>query len=299
MIINSAGLAALRTGFSTLFKKGLGQASSQYAKFATVVKSTTKEQKYGWLAKIPSVREWIGARVVQNISEADYSIKEKKWELTIGVDRDDIETDNLGTYSPLFEEMGQSTGSKWDELVFSMYKLGFVMLCYDGQAFFDTDHPVLDEAGNLISVANTDGGPAGNPAWFLIDNSRVVKPVILQKRKDFNFVAKDDDKDSNVFGLNEYLYGADARANAGYGFWQFAWGSRQELTPDNYEKARVALMEMKGDYGRPLGIKPDTLMVPPRLERAAKKILVNEKGPGGEDNEFQGTAKLEVIPWLA
>jgi phage major head subunit gpT-like protein len=297
MIINGANLAALRTGFSTLFKKGLGQTSSQYKKFATVVPSTTKEQKYGWLGKIPSVREWIGARVVQNLSQSDYAIKEKKWELTIGVDRDDIETDNIGVYSPMFEEMGQSTGSKWDELVFSMYKLGFELLCYDGQFFFDTDHPVLAADGTVLSIANTDGG--NGPAWFLIDNSRVVKPVILQQRKDFKFVSKDAETDDNVFGLNEYLYGADARANAGYGFWQFAWGSKQPLTPDNYEKARVALMEMKGDYGRPLGIRPDTLLVPPRLERAANKILKNEKGPNGEDNEFQGTATVEVIPWLA
>ncbi|HEX8485703.1 Mu-like prophage major head subunit gpT family protein [Sphingomonas sp.] len=297
MIITSAALGALRVGFSTLFSKGLGRASSQYEKFATIVPSTTREQRYGWLGKIPSVREWLGARVVQNISESDYSIREKKWELTVGVDRDDIETDNLGTYAPLFEMMGESTGAKWDELVFGMYKLGFQLLCYDGQYFFDTDHPVLDVDGVVTSVANTDGGTG--PAWFLLDNSRVLKPIILQKRKDFNFVAKDKDTDDNVFGLNEYVYGADARANVGYGFWQFAWGSKQPLTPDNYEKARVALMEMKGDYGRPLGLKPDTLVVPPRLERSANKIIKNEKGPSGEDNEFQGTAKVEVVAWLA
>jgi phage major head subunit gpT-like protein len=297
MIINAENLAAVRTGFSTAYKKGLGQTSSQFAKFATIVTASTKEQKYGWLGKIPGVREWIGARVVQNLSQHDYSIKERKWELTIGVDRDDIETDNIGVYAPMFEEMGQSTGSKWDELVFGLYNAGFFTPCYDGQNYFDTDHPVLDADGDLVSVANTDGGDG--PAWFLVDNSRALKPVILQKRKDFNFVAKDKETDDNVFGLNEYVYGADARANAGYGFWQFAWGSRQPLTPDNYEKARVALMEMKGDYGRPLGIKPDTIIVPPRLERSANKIIKNEKGPNGEDNEFQGTATVEVVSWLA
>lgn len=297
MIINSANLAALRVGFSTLFKKGLGQTTSQYALIATTVPATTKEQRYGWLGKIASVREWLGPRVVQNISESDYSIREKKWELTIGVDRDDIETDNLGIYSPLFEEMGQSTGAKWDQLVFGALLGGFTTNCYDGQFFFDTDHPVLDESGNIITVANTDGGTG--PAWFLIDNSRVIKPILLQKRKDFNFVAKDKETDDNVFDKNEYVYGSDARANVGYGFWQFIWGSRQPLTPDNYEKARVALQTMKGDFGRPLGIKPGLLLVPPQLERAANKILKNEKGPGGEDNEFKDTAKLEVSPWLA
>lgn len=297
MIINSENLAALRVGFSTLFKKGLGQASSDYLMIATVVPSTTKEQRYGWLGKVPSVREWIGSRVVQNISESDYSIKEKAWELTLGVDRDDIETDNLGTYSPLFEEMGQSTGAKWDELTFAMLNAGFTSNCYDGQFYFDTDHPVLDANGNPYPVANTDGG--NGPAWFLFDNSRAIKPIILQKRKDFKFVSKDKETDDNVFEKNEFLYGADARSNAGYGFWQFCWGSRQPLTPDNYDKARTALQSMKGDYGRPLGIKPTTLLVPPTLERAGKKIVVSSKNAAGEDNEFQGSAKLEVSPWLA
>ncbi|MEE8612272.1 MAG: Mu-like prophage major head subunit gpT family protein [Sphingomonas aquatilis] len=299
MIIDGPNLAALRVGFSTAFKKGLGQTSSQYAIVATTVTATTKEQRYGWLGKVPNVREWLGARVVQNISTSDYTIREKKWELTLGVDRDDIETDNIGTYAPLFEEMGQSTGSKWDQLVFGLLAAGFTTPCYDGQNFFDIDHPVLDEAGNTISVANTDAVAGTGPMWFLLDVSRALKPIILQKRKDFNFVSKDKDTDDNVFGLNEYVYGADARANVGFGFWQFAWGSKQPLNAANYAAARAALMGMKGDYGRPLGIRPTLLVVAPQLESAALKIVNNELGANGETNEWKGTAKVEVVPWLA
>lgn len=299
MIINAENLAALRVGFSTAFKKGLGQTPSQHALVSTTVPASTKEQRYGWLGKVPNVREWIGARVVQNISEADYTIRERKWELTLGVDRDDIETDNIGVYSPLFEEMGQSTGAKWDQLVFALLAAGFTTACYDGQNFFDTDHPVLDENGALVSVANTDAIAGNGPAWFLLDVSRALKPIILQKRKDFNFVAKDKETDDNVFGLNEYVYGADARANVGYGFWQFAWGSKQPLTPESYGAARAALAGMKGDYGRPLGIRPSLLVVPPQLESAALKIVNNEFGANGATNEWKGTAKVEVVAWLA
>ncbi|QRY97255.1 Mu-like prophage major head subunit gpT family protein [Sphingomonas paucimobilis] len=148
------------------------------------------------------------------------------------------------------------------------------------------------------TIANTDGG---NGPVDPIDNSRAdqpIKPVILQQRKDFKFVSKDAETDDNVFGLNEYLYGADARANAGYGFWQFARGSRQPLTPDNYEKARVALMEMKGDYGRPLGIRPDTLLVPPARTRRQQDHQERE-GSERRGQRVRGTATVEVIPWLA
>lgn len=297
MLVNAANLDSLRVGFKTNFQNGLGQASTAYLRVATVVPSSTKEQKYGWLGKIPNVREWVGARAVQNLQQHDYSIKEKALELTLGVDRDDVETDNLGIYTPLFTEMGMSTGAQWDLMVFKALKDGFSTDCYDGQPFFDTDHPVLDENGNTVTVANTDGG-SGTP-WFLLDTTRAIKPIILQKRKDFVFTALDRLDDENVFKNKEFLYGADARANTGYGFWQMAWGSKQTLNAANYAAARAALSGMKGDYGRPLGIMPNLLVVPPSLESAARKILNSEFASGGETNEWRGTAEPMVVPWLA
>ncbi|WP_420132614.1 Mu-like prophage major head subunit gpT family protein [Rhodopseudomonas sp.] len=296
MIVNSANLNALRVGFKTSFQGGLGLAPSQYLRVTTVVPASTKEQKYGWLGKMPGVREWIGPRVVQNISEHDYSIKEKPLELTIGVDRDDIETDNLGIYSTLFTQMGESTGSAWEELAWAQLKAGFTKPCYDGQNFFDTDYPVLDENGVPQSVANTDGG-SGSP-WFLLCTKRTLKPIILQKRKDFEFVSMDKLDDENVFRNKEFVYGADARGNTGFGFWQFAWGSKQTLDPTHYEAARVALTGMKGDYGKPLGIVPDLLVVGSSNEGAGRAILQSQLINGGESNKWAGTAELLVVPWL-
>lgn len=297
MLVNASNLDSLRVGFSAAFNNGLGQAPSQFERVATVVRATQKEQKYGWLGKIPNVREWIGARAIQNLMQHDYAIKEKAFELTIGVDKDDIETDNLGIYAPMFTEMGMSSGSKKDVLVFELLKAGFSTECYDGQNFFDTDHPVLDEDGGEITVANTDGG-AGTP-WFLLDMSRALRPILLQIRKDFEFQSMTEPTSQNVFMNKEFIYGTDARMNVGFGFWQMAWGSKQTLNAANYATARAALMGMKGDYGRPLGINPRLLVVPPTLESAALKILNNELGAGGETNEWKGTAEVLVAPWLA
>lgn len=296
MKINSDNLNALRVGFKTSFQRGLGQTTSLYTSVATTVPSDSSEEKYGWLGKLPNVREWIGDRLVQNLMEHDYAIKNKDWELTIGVERNDIRDDKLKIYGPLFEEMGASTGAHADRLVFELLKAGFSSLCYDGQYFFDTDHPVLDANGNVVSVANTDGG-AGAP-WFLLCANRVLKPIIYQLRQDWDFVAKDSPNDENVFTKKQFLYGADARANVGFGFWQMAWGSKQALTAANYEVARVALTSMKGDYGRPLGLMPNLLVVSPAHEGAARELL-NSAQINGTDNKWRGTAELLVVPWLA
>jgi phage major head subunit gpT-like protein len=296
MLVNAGNLDSLRVTFSTAFDQGLGVAPTQYTRVATVVPSTTKEQKYGWLGKMPGVREWIGPRVVQNLAQHDYSIKEKALELTIGVDRDDIETDNLGIYGTLFQQMGESTGSEWERMVWQCVSDGFSKTCYDGQFYFDTDHPVLDAAGVPQSVANTDGGSGA--AWYLLCTKRVLKPIILQKRRDFQFVAKDKLDDDNVFMNKEFIYGSDARGNVGYGFWQFAWGSKQTLDATHYETARNAIIGMKGDYARPLGNQPDLLVVGSTNEGAGRKLLNSLLVNGGESNPWAGTAELLVVPWL-
>lgn len=297
MLINSQNLRGLYLGFSAAFQRGLGMASPQRERVATVVPSTTSEEEYGWLGEVPNVREWIGDRVVHQLQAHDYKIKNKDWELAIEVKKNDISDDRYGIYGPLFQQMGKSAASHPDTLVFALLKTGFSNLCYDGQNFFDTDHPVLDENGAEISVANTDSG-AGTP-WFLIDSSQVLKPILFQQREAYTFTRKDSPNDDNVFDRKTFKYGTDGRYNVGFGFWQFAWGSKQTLDAAHYAAARAALAGMKGDYGRPLGLMPNLLVVPPSLESAGRKLLNSENAAGGETNEWKGTAELLVVPWLA
>lgn len=297
MIINQNTLSALQVGFKTSFQRGLGQAASEYTKISTVVPSGAKSETYGWLGKVPNMREWIGERVINGIGQHGYTIVNKDYEATIGVNRNDIEDDNLGVYAPLFEEMGMAAAAHPDQLVWPLLAAGFATNCYDGQYFFDTDHPVLDASGAVTSVANTDGG--SGTAWYLIDARRPLKPIIFQQRKAPQFVRKDSPDDDNVFMRKEFLYGTDARHNVGYGFWQFAWGSKQTLDATHYATARAAMMGMKGDYGRPLGLMPNFLVVPPALEQKARELIGVPYLAGGATNPWYNTAEVLVTPWLA
>ncbi|ALF02056.1 MULTISPECIES: Mu-like prophage major head subunit gpT family protein [Salipiger] len=297
MIITATALQALRVGFKTEFQKALDGTPTMRDRVATVVRSSTSESTYGWLKKMSGMREWLGPRQLDGIAEAQYTIRNKHFEKTVEVNRNDIEDDNLGQYSMMFGELGDAAGAHPETLVWNLLKAGFSTECWDGQNFFDSDHPITDEDGAATTFSNTGGG-SGTP-WFLLCTNKSIKPILLQERKPITFTYKDRPDDDNVFFNNTYVYGADWRGNVGFGVPQMAYGSQQTLDATSYAAARTAIQNMKGDGGRPLGLMPNLLVVPPSLESAGRKLLNSEYAAGGETNEWKGTAELLVVPWLA
>lgn len=299
MLITQASLTALRTGFSTLFQTSLDQmkAQSQYKRVATFVPSSDVRETYGWLKDDARMRKWIGPRMVKALSENGYVVENEPFEYTVGVKRYDIMFDKLGTYGQRFSNMGRAAGEQPDLLVWALAKAGFTTNCFDGQFFFDTDHPVMLADGSMGTYANTDGG-AGAP-WMLIDTSKGMLPFVYQEAIAPNFVSKDKPTDDNVFDRNEYVYGVDMFCQAGFGLPALAWGSKQTLDATAYAAARAAMGAFKGDHGNPLGITPNLLAVGPSNESAGRKIVNSEYGTGGITNEWKGTAELLVVPWLS
>lgn len=299
MIINKGNLTALFVAFKAAFAEGLGGAPSQYQRIATVVPSTTGAEEYGWLGSFPKLREWIGDRVINALRQHGYSIKNKSFELTVGVPRTALDDDQYGVYSPMMKELGLSTGEHPDELVFNLLKNGPSTLCYDGQYFFDTDHPVLDAAGKPQSQSNWDNNSGSGTPWYLLCTKRALKPIIFQDRQKPKFVAKTEATDDNVFDRDEYVYGVDMRCNVGFGFWQMAYGSRKTLDETNLIAAWTAFCERKGDFERALGLKPDLLVVPPSLEIAARKLVNATTLANGADNVMKGLVEVVSDPRLA
>lgn len=292
MLINHSSLSAIFMGFNAKFNLAFQGTESHLEKIATIIPSSHKEETYGWLNNFPDMREWIGSREVNNPELMGYTIKNRTFESTFAVPREDIEDDTWALLAALPQRMGELSKIHPDELLFNLIKNGFSEKCFDGQYFFDTDHPV----GNA-SVSNMQAG--AGPAWFLLDTSKMVKPLIFQKRRDYKFTAFNKDTDENVFMKNEYIYGVDARVNAGYGLWQFAFGSKATLDAANYAAARAAMRSLKAESGRPLLVNPTVLVVPPELEDAARKLLIAQQDSAGASNIYAGTAEIIVSSWLA
>jgi phage major head subunit gpT-like protein len=296
MIINSGNLRALQVGFKTSFQQGVAAVPALRSRIATEVPSSTASEQYPWLADMPGMREWIGERQLKNISEKGYEIKNRRWEDTVEVPRTTIEDDQYGVYSTLMAAMGRSSSEQPEQLVFSLLAAGFTTICYDGQYFFDTDHPVKDAAGIEQSVSNMQAG-SGNP-WFLFDTSRALKPLIFQNRKRADFVALDNPDDHNVFMRDRFIYGSDARNAAGFGFWQTAFGSKAALDKANFEAAYTAMMQFKRDGGQPLGIMPNLLVCGPSNMTKAREVVEVQRLASGADNPNFKLVEVLVVPWL-
>lgn len=298
MIITNSTIREAFHSFNTVFNKAFQEAEVQYPRVAMEVPSETRDESYAWLGAVPSMREWIGSREIKNLSAYGYTIRNKDFELTVSVPRNDLEDDCIGVYRPMFEDLAHSARKHPDKLVFGLFPKSFTEKCFDGKPFISDDHATTIEGKKVRAQSNkgiykltpdsygaartqmmclvNDQGEvmnivpdllvvapqketvartilmadeihqevniykgtaellvvpelAANPEqWFLLCTKRPVKPFIFQNRRKPQLVAKDKPSDDNVFYEKEFIYGVDARCNAGYGLWQLAFGSTGE-----------------------------------------------------------------------
>lgn len=236
MLINRENLALVFLNLKTTFNKAFSDAPSDWQETAMLVPSGSSQNNYDWLDRFPKMRKWIGSKVFKALKANQYVIVNDDFEATVSVRRNDMEDDQLGIYAPMAQDAGFSAKQLPDEIVADLKNNAFVTPCYDGQYFYDTDHPVTNAAGVVSSVSNK-----GTAA---LDSS------------------------------------TRATATASYG------------------TARTAIMSMTDNEGRPLGLVPNILEVPPALEAVARIICENAKLDDNGPNPFKGTAKVLVNPRL-
>lgn len=141
MIVNQQALKDIYSSFNTVFNQTLETVEQNYKRVAMEVPSASSDENYTWLGQMPSMRQWIGDRQIQNLMAHSYNIKNEHFELTIAVDRDNIADDKIGIYKPLVQDLAENTQRHPDELVFTLLGQGFAQKCYDNKSFFATDHP--------------------------------------------------------------------------------------------------------------------------------------------------------------
>ncbi|WP_372404952.1 Mu-like prophage major head subunit gpT family protein [Acinetobacter piscicola] len=297
MNVNQNAVDAIFLNLSTIFNKALTNTTTEWQQIAMEVPSNGRYTDHRWLGSFPAMKEWIGKKNIKKLDDYEYVVKNKGYESTIEVLRDDIEDDQLGIYAIQAQNAGDAAKKHPDQLVFTAVNNAFKDKCFDGQPFYSDKHKVgkgfvsnkitkklstanlaaveasygaaragmmefCDENGDPLGITpnillvppalesiakrllNSDKLDDGSPNpykdtaklvvsgriknpnhWSLLDMSKPVKPFLYQKRKAPVLVKSTSQEAPNVFMEGVFYFGVEARGNAGYGFWQLAFGS--------------------------------------------------------------------------
>jgi len=293
MDLTPSALQIFFTGLHTSYDQGYAMPEPWAPSVAMFVPSDTELETYGWMDRIPKMRQWVGPRTVQNAPTRSRSVTNLDWELTESIPRNKFLDDKLGLYSNIAKNMGWQARKLHDQQLATLIQAGITTVGFDNVNFFSVSHLTdIDNAAsaaqsNLLSLALTpsnfsaarakmrswngrDGQPLGSrgsllvvppsleeaavnitagdmiapalfggqtqvggqtntlkgsakvlvidelesepTAWYLLDDSGLIKPFVVQERQAANFVYLNNPTDPNVFWNKNYIFGVDSRS---------------------------------------------------------------------------------------
>ena len=190
MDLTAATMRKLFFSFNAFLQRGLGGGWNEWTRFCSVINSGTLIEKYPMTVITGGMREWIGERVINEISGKLFEVVNRDFEHTEGVSRNDIEDDNLGFYQALFTEMGINAANLWPEL--AVKALTGTGKWADGVAFFSATRKIGKAViNNVVSgeltVANYETAraqmmqfckPDGKTPLGLVPDTLMVGPQL-------------------------------------------------------------------------------------------------------------------------
>lgn len=216
-------LAHIYTGIKATFQKTFTETETTWQQIATEVPSTGKAENYAWLGKFPKFREWIGEKVVKRLEAHGYTIKNKDFESTVAIHKNDIDDGDLIGVTTIFSSMGEEAKQLPQDLVFEALTSGFKEKCYDGKTFYAENHTIGDEkkkqtfsnllhtklSWNSLAEAEASYGAArtmmqsfkdeNGRSLKIIPNILVVPPALETTAKALMTVDKLGDDTENIF----------------------------------------------------------------------------------------------------
>ena len=190
-------VASLTAGVRSIFADALVAQGGVYQTVATTLPSSHASETYAWLGETPIMRPFGDERVLRALSEYSYTIRNRKFEATIAIQREVLEDDQLGQIRVRVEAMAEAATQHNDQLLFALLASGETALCYDGKPFYATTHAAGAgrTASNLYNLPLT----ADNLQTVLTAMQRIpldsgepmaVKPTHLLVPPELSFAAK-------------------------------------------------------------------------------------------------------------
>lgn len=166
------------------FKRALGieQPPAWVNLVANQFNSDQASEEYAFLDAVGPLREWVGGRNAKGFEENSLTIKNKHFEKTIEVLVRDMRRDKFGMIRANIGDIVRRAMTHPANLLSTLIINGESSTCYDGQYFFDTDHPYgegsgagtqsndinCDISGLPVATAGTTTAPAVAEMQFAI-----------------------------------------------------------------------------------------------------------------------------------
>jgi phage major head subunit gpT-like protein len=146
------------------FSGAFAQSPASYKSFTSEMESTETVEYYEWMGSLPKVKEWVGARKLEDLKKYDYSIKNKDWENTIRFPYPKAWDKSKTVISSLLKQrvgqLAEQYGKDYPaELIIQMIEAGHVNLAYDGYPFFSnlrTNQNMITGTGTTVDQIIAD-----------------------------------------------------------------------------------------------------------------------------------------------
>jgi phage major head subunit gpT-like protein len=175
MDLTPLNLQVFFTGLHTSFEEGYAMPEPWADQVAMKVPSDTELETYGWMDRIPLMRQWVGPRTIHNAPLRSRVVTNLDWELTQAIPRNKFLDDKLGLYTPIAKDMGWQAKKLHDQQLVILMQSGTTALGFDGVPFFSANHLTnIDDAAsgvqsNLVALpltpSNYSAARARMRAW--------------------------------------------------------------------------------------------------------------------------------------
>lgn len=150
------GSKTLERGLRAAFIKSYAAAEdpTEISPYIMETSSDGRDEEYGWLGQAPVMNEWLDERKLKALNDFGYMLKNKDYEATMSVDRNDLKDDRLGNINIRINDLAVRAKQHPRTLFFNALIAGTTELCYDGQPFFSASH----EEGKSGTQSNLKSG---------------------------------------------------------------------------------------------------------------------------------------------
>lgn len=167
MVINKASLEGIETTFRAIAMQSFTDAPRiNVAAICDDMPITGGKLSLAWIATLGKMREWIGDRQIRDVVAKDFSIIPRHFEHTVGVNRDDIDDDQLNQYGPQIAKMSVGAVRFMDQIVADT--LDTNPTCYDGQPLVDNSHPAYGPYAAFDNLHGTTALTADATGYALV-----------------------------------------------------------------------------------------------------------------------------------